>query len=145
MAFQFSLGSVLKVRGIVEEREERLLQKILFEIAQAVEAVERIDAEIERTDESRSSEIFRKMSGHHLHASYEKVNQLKQEKKNVIGQIEKLVQLRDRQFIAYAGARRDREMLTDMREEKRNVYDIGLARSEQKILDDYYIARRGRV
>jgi flagellar FliJ protein len=145
MSFHFSLGTVLRVRGIVEEREERLLQQILFEISQATEAAERIDAEIAQTDESRSAEIFRPLIGRNLHASYEKVKQLKEEKKNIVARIEKLIQLRDKQFVVYAEARRNREMLTDMRQEKRNVYDVDMARSEQKTLDDNYIARRGRV
>ena len=34
MSFQFSLAAVLKVRGILEEKEERMLQQILFELAQ---------------------------------------------------------------------------------------------------------------
>jgi len=33
MAFQFSLATVLRVRGIVEEREEGILQKILSDIS----------------------------------------------------------------------------------------------------------------
>jgi flagellar export protein FliJ len=145
MAFQFSLGTVLRVRGIVEEREERLLQKILFEIAQALEAVARINCEIARTDTSRRAEIFMPLIGHNLHASYEVLEALKQNKIELAQKIEKLEQLRDRQFIVYTEARRNREMITDMREDKRNLYDVGLARSEQKTMDDNYIARRGRI
>jgi flagellar export protein FliJ len=145
MAFQFSLGTVLRVRGIVEEREERLLQRILFEITQTHENVLRIDAEISKTDDSRRAEIFRPSTGHDLHASYQEAQELKQRRREVAGQIEKLEQLRDKQFVVYAEARRNREMLTDMREEKRTVYDVGMARSEQKTLDDNYIARRGRI
>jgi hypothetical protein len=35
MAFKFSLGSVLRVRRIVEEREERMLQSIQLELSRA--------------------------------------------------------------------------------------------------------------
>jgi flagellar export protein FliJ len=145
MAFQFSLDTVLRVRGIVEEREERLLQKILFETAQAVEGLAGIDAEIAKTDVSRHAEIFMPSIGHNLHASYADLKSLKQLRVEVAGKIEKLEQLRDRQFIVYAEARRNREMLTDMLEEKRGLYEGVLARSEQKSMDDNFIARRGRV
>jgi hypothetical protein len=145
MAFQFSLGTVLRVRGIVEEREERLLQKILFEIAQTLENAIRIDAEIARSDAARSAELFRPMIAQDLHVSYQEAKEMKQRKSEISGQIEKLKQLRDRQLVIYSEARRNREMLTDMRDEKRNVYDVGISRSEQKTLDDNYIARRGRI
>ena len=143
MAFQFSLAAVLRVRGILEEREERMLQKILFEISQSFEALAQIDAEISGTNASRRAEILRPVVGHQIHVSYGEVKELKQKRIDVLDRIEKLEQLRDKQLILYEKARRNREMLTDMRDEKRSAYDSDLARSEQKTLDDNYIARRG--
>ena len=143
MAFQFSLAAVLRVRGILEEREERMLQKILFEISQSFEALAQIDAEISGTNASRRAEILRPVVGHQIHVSYGEVKELKQKRIDDLDRIEKLEQLRDKQLILYEKARRNREMLTDMRDEKRSAYDSDLARSEQKTLDDNYIARRG--
>jgi len=144
MAFQFSLATVLRVRGILEEREERLLQKILFEISQTLETLARTDAEIAGSDAARRSDVFKPSIGRHLHASYGEVKELKQSRKDIETQIEKLEQLRDRQLVIYEGARRNREMLSDMREEKQTAYESDMARREQKTLDDNYIARRGR-
>jgi len=144
MAFQFSLNTVLRVRTIVEEREERMLQKILFEITQTLEALARSNAEIAESDAARSAGVFKPDIGRSLHAFYGEVKELKQERENLVSQIEKLEQLRERQQIVYEGARRNREMLTDMRDEKRGAYDSDAARREQKTLDDNYIARRGR-
>jgi len=144
MAFQFSLSTVLRVRGIVEEREERMLQKILFEITLAQEALARADADIAGSDSARSADVFKPFIGRNLHASYGEAQALKEFRESLVSQIEKLEQLRDRQRIVYEGARRNREMLTDMREEKRGVYESDLARREQNTLDDNYIARRGR-
>jgi flagellar FliJ protein len=76
---------------------------------------------------------------------YEEIKELKQNKKNLEEQLEKLEQLRDRQLVIYEKARRDREMLTEMHEEKRSAYESDLARLEQKAVDDNYIARRGRI
>jgi flagellar export protein FliJ len=145
MAFQFSLATVLRVRGILEEREERLLQTILCEISQTQESLARAEAELEGSDASRRAEIFKRSLGHNVHASYGGVKQLKESKEGLEARIEKLKQLRDRQLIVYQQARRNREMLTDMREEKRTAYESDMARDEQKTLDDNYIARRGRV
>lgn len=144
MAFQFPLAAVLRVRGIVEEREERMLQKILFEISQAQEMLARTGAEIAGSDASRHADIFKPYLGLNLHASYGEAKELLQTRRNLEEQIAKLKELRDRQFVIYKAARRNREMLTDMSEEKRGEYESDIARSEQKTLDDNYIARRGR-
>jgi flagellar export protein FliJ len=144
MAFQFSLATVLRVRGILEEREERMLQKILFEISQTLEILARTKAEIASSDASRLTDTFKTFLGRNVQASYGEVKELVQSREDLEGQIEKLEQLRDRQLIVYQQARRNREMLTDMREEKRTVYESDVARNEQKTLDDNYIARRGR-
>jgi len=144
MGFQFSLATVLRVRGILEEQEERMLQKILFEIAQTREALARTEAEISESDASRRADIFKPFIGRNLHASYGEVKELQQNKKNLEEQIAKLEQLRDRQIVVYENARRNREMLTNMHEEKRSAYESDLARLEQKTIDDNYIARRGR-
>ena len=144
MAFQFPLATVLRFRGVLEEREERMLQRILFEISQVQETLASIDAQIAGSYASRHENLFKPIVGHVLHASYGEVKELQQNRKDLEENILKLEQLRDRQFIAYAAARRNREMLSDMREEKRSEYDSDMARSEQKTIDDNFIARRGR-
>jgi flagellar FliJ protein len=145
MAFHFSLGTVLRVRGIVEEQEERLLQKILSEFSQTHEALVRTNAEIEETDASRRASVFTPYVGHNLHASYGEVERLKQRRKDLEGRVEQLDQLREKQLKVYEAARRNREMLTDMREEKLSVYESDIARNEQKTLDDNYVARMARA
>lgn len=142
MAFQFSLAAVLRVRGILEEREERMLQRILFEISQARENLARTDADIAGSDALRCADILRPLVGREIHVSYGEVKELKQNRLELLGQIAKMEQLRDKQLILYQSARRNREMLTDMRDEKRDAYESDQSRSEQKTLDDNYIARR---
>jgi flagellar FliJ protein len=144
MAFQFPLATVLRVRGVIEEREERMLQKILFEIAQTVEALARTDADIAGSNDARRADVLKPFIGRNLHASYGEVKELKQSRNDIAGQIEKLEELRGRQLTVYEKARRNREMLTDICEEKRGLYESNMARLEQKALDDNYIARRGR-
>lgn len=144
MAFHFSLATVLRVRGLVEEQEERMLQRILLEIARSNEALAVTDAAIENADVSRSADVFKPFLGHNLHASYGAVKELKENKKNIEEQIEKLEQLRDKQIRIYETARQNREMLSDMREQRRNEHESDIARLEQKTLDDIYTSRRGR-
>jgi flagellar FliJ protein len=145
MAFHFPLASVLRVRGILEEREERLLQKILFEISQTLESLAKVDAEIAASDIARQANVFKPSLGHNLHATYGGVKELKQTRKDIEQHIEKLEELRDRQLKIYEGARRSREMLTDIHDEQNSAFNSDAARREQKTLDDNYIARRGRL
>ncbi|MFY9853735.1 MAG: hypothetical protein WAK26_07655 [Terracidiphilus sp.] len=135
---------MLRVRGIAEEREERMLQSILFELSRTQDSLARTEAELQGSAASRHAEIFKTALGHNLHASYGEVKHLKETKEALEERIKKLEQLRDRQLVVYQQARRDREMLTDMQEEKRSLYESDLARDQQKTLDDNYIARRGR-
>jgi flagellar FliJ protein len=144
MGFQFSLATVLRVRGILEEQEERMLQRILFEIGQTREALASTGSALEAADAARREDVFKPIIGRTLHASYGEIEELKQNKKDLEEKIGKLEQLRDQQLKIYEKARRNREMLTDMREEKRSAYDSEVARLEQKTLDDVFISRRGR-
>lgn len=144
MAFKFPLATVLRVRGIIEEREESILQKILFDISQTFDGLERIEVQIAESDAARLAHILKPSFGRDLHASYGEVKDLKQRRKELEAQIQKLEQARDVQLLIYEAARRDREMLTDMRQKKRTAYDSDLSRGEQKTLDDNYNARRSR-
>lgn len=144
MAFQFSLATVLRVRGIIEEREEGKLQKILFDISKVFDELERTDAQLAESDASRHADVFKDHIGLQVHASYGQMKELKQRRRELEGQIQTLEQARDEQLIVYEAARRDREMLTDMRQKKRTAYESDMSKREQKTLDDNYIARRGR-
>ena|SRR6266851_4761669 len=144
MAFHFSLATVLRVRAIIEEREEGILQKILFDISKVFDDLERIDAQTEEADNSRHAEVLKPCIGLDVHASYGEVKELKQRRKDFEDKIQKLEEARDRQLTIYEAARRNREMLTDMREKKRTAYDAEMNKREQKTLDDNYISRRGR-
>jgi flagellar export protein FliJ len=144
MAFQFSLATVLRVRGIIEEREESKLQKILSGISKVFDDLERTEEQLAELNASRDADVFKPRTGLQVHASYGEVKDLKQRREDLEGQIQKLEEARDEQLIVYEAARRDREMLTDMCEKKRTAYDSDMSKREQKTLDDNYIARRGR-
>jgi len=144
MGFNFSLATVLRVRGILEAQEERMLQKILFEITQTREELARTEAAIAGSDASRRENVFKPLTGRHVHEFYGEVRELKQNKKDLEEKLEKLEQLRAKQVKIYEEARRNRKMLTNMREEKRSAYESDLARLEQKTLDDVFISRRNR-
>ena len=144
MGFQFSLATVLRVRKIHEEREERMLQQILFQIAQTRQAITLADVAISRANDLRVCDTDKSLIGRDIHDSYGKIDQLKQDHHQLVERLEKLKQLKEMQVKIYDAARQSREMLTDMHEKKRSLYDSDVSRREQSVLDDNYIARRGR-
>jgi flagellar export protein FliJ len=144
MGFQFSLDAVLQVREIVEEQEERILQKILHGIVRAREALAQTEARITESDAVRSANCFKPVVGYNIHAAYGELKELKQNRKNFEEKIGKLEELRDKQLIAYSEARQNREVLSTMCEKKRKAYELDMTHIEQKALDDIFISRRKR-
>jgi flagellar biosynthesis chaperone FliJ len=142
MAFQFTLHSVLRARIVVEEREERLLQKILVEIAQCSREITRLDEEMVSVNKDRVGNVNQQTLGRTLHGQYGEMQELGRVRNLLIGQVEKLEELKAMQLSVYNTARQNRELLTDMRATKREAYDTDLSRREQSVLDDNFIARR---
>ena len=62
-----------------------------------------------------------------------------------LAQLHTVEQQRDVQRKVYQAAHRDREMLTEMQEKQKKLYEQMRVRDEQKKLDDLFIARRLRV
>lgn len=144
MAFEFSLATVLRVRDIVEQREERLLQLIQQQIAQTSQSLGETIADISRWNVLGATELLSLSRGRDFQASYAALQQLKLNREELLGQLDKLKQLREIQLTVYRASRCEREMLTDMRDKKRAVYDSGLTRRAQSTLDDNFVARQRR-
>lgn len=143
MAFQFTLHAVLGARILVEEREERLLKKILVEIAHCNQEIACLDEEMSGVNRARSGAVLQQSLGRTLHGDYGQMQELKRVRDMLLSQVEKLEELKDQQLAIYTEARQNRELLTDMRSTKREAYDTDLSRREQSTLDDNFIARRG--
>ena len=144
MAFKFSLATVLQVRKIREEREERMLQQIQFEINQALAVLAQVDTALERSNLNRREVVFQNQEGRDVHGSYGELAALKQNRSEIQTHLEKLNELRLRQLKMVEAARADREMLTDMQDNQLDAYRMGITKREQKALDDNFGARFGR-
>jgi len=144
MAFRFSLDAVLRVRRTIEEREEAILQKIVFEIARIVEDLERVKHRLRESESARLANVLKPSTGLLLRAHYGEVHALKLCRKNLEEKIERLEEAREAQVNVYEAARRDREVLTDMHQKQRTEYELLLSKREQKTLDDNHLARRSR-
>jgi flagellar export protein FliJ len=142
VAFKFTLQTVLRARIIIEEREERLLQKILVEIAQCTTKIARLDAEMELVNAARKNAVLQSSLGRTLHGQYGEMHELKRVRDLLVGQLDKFEELKDIQLQVYYAARQNRELLTEMRATKHEAYNADLAHREQSTLDDNFIARR---
>jgi flagellar FliJ protein len=144
MGFQFSLDTVLRVRVVVEEQEERMLQKILHGIVLARESLAEIEARIAALNITRSASCFKSVIGRDIHAAYAELKDLELNKDSLHDKIKKLEELREKQLAVYSKARQDREVLSTMYEEKRKTHELDMTHIEQKTLDDIFVSRRNR-
>ena len=121
-----------------------MLQRIQQQIAQTSQALAETNADISRWNVRGATELFRVSLGRDLQASYAALQQLKLSHVELLGQLDKLEQLREIQLTVYRAARCEREMLTDMRDKKRVVYNSEMTRRAQSTLDDNFVARQRR-
>ena len=144
MAFHFSLETVLRVRKIAEDREERLLSQILQQMAECRQSLADLASrratllrERERALETKTSAaelIF-------LQAQARVVEGLEESGKQQLAGLEKL---RAQQMRVYETAYGNRKLLASMREEQLDSFRAEQARFEQKEMDDRFAATSAR-
>jgi flagellar export protein FliJ len=142
MPFRFSLAAVLLVRENAEEREERALQKIQAELARAVRQLEELTAEIANAHLARERAMQNPIPAYQMQVFLDQAHVAAEKRKTLLQHRLVLEQERERQMKVYQAAHRDREALTDMLHKQREAYEQEQARSQQKQLDDLFIARR---
>ena len=142
MSFRFSLATVLRLREIAEEREERLLGRISSQIAQARENLDNVQIQYADLLRRRELELERRMAAAELHISYGQMRALEEMQKNTQDELDKLEALRGQQLKAYEVAHRNRELLEGMREEQLQLFHLEQVRQNQKTMDDVFASRR---
>lgn len=144
MSFYFPLATVQRLRELVEDREERLLQDIQFEIAQARTAISTVDSEVSAINRARIAQGKATSTALDIHAIYGQLESLKLKRKELEERLEKLEDLRQKQMVIYQEARKGREMLDDIHDNRRAVYDFEMNKREQRTIDDTFGAQRAR-
>jgi flagellar export protein FliJ len=142
MAFKFTLSTVLRLREIAEEREERLLGQILSQISQNRQTLSELQAKYALLIQRRESELSRQMSAAELQIFY---GQMRTVEDLLVKSKEQLVKLeihRQQQMKVYENAHRNKELLTSMREDQQSIFRREQTRQEQKRMDDNFSARR---
>ena len=144
MAFEFPLATVLRIRESVEKREERALQRIQGEISRVLYQIEELSAEIAKAHDAREQAMQRPIAAGHLHTLLGAAHVFVEQRKTLLYHLQTLEQDRDKQMEVYRSAHRDREMLTEMFSQQQDIYAQQQGRTEQKSLDDIFMARRHR-
>ena len=144
MAFKFSLATVLRVREIAEDKEERLLTQILGQIAKTKQELNDLQSQVDMLLRRSENELASSISAAQLHITYGQMRALEVMQKDVAEQLTKLEMLRDQQMKVFATARRNREVISQLREDQMERFKYELSRQEQALMDDNFSARWSR-
>jgi flagellar biosynthesis chaperone FliJ len=140
--YKFPLHAVLRARMAAEEREERLLQKILVQISQSWQDIAELNREMDRLNTHRGTAFTQAVQARGVHDHYGQMQELKRVHALLSDQIKKLEELKEQQIRIFQATRQDRELVAGMQDANREAYERDLARREQNALDDNFIARR---
>lgn len=144
MGYQFPLASVLRLRELAEEREERLLLSIHGEIARASERLNQKCLEMEAICAVRDANASASVLAAELHSIYAELDRLTVSRNQLLQHIEQLEELRYRQLAAYRKALQDREALGQIRDQKQTEHDAQMAKQEGRTIDDAFGAKQAR-
>jgi flagellar export protein FliJ len=144
MAFRFTLATVLRLREIAEEKEERLLGKITQQIVVIRTNLADIEVRREQVVQERESDLHRNIQAAALQSFYGQLQALDFARQQAEEQLKKFESLRAQQMNVYSLAHRNRQVLADMRIEQREAFDTKRTQEEQKVMDDNFVSRRRR-
>lgn len=144
MPFRFSLATVLRVRESLQRQEELKLQKIMVEMARLKRQIDQITVEIADAGNAEERAMRRPIPASQVQmlvwakqAAIEKRAALERDR-------QALEQQRDQQMKIYHAAHRSCETLIDLRDSQRDAYEHEIAHTDQKRIDDMFVARRQR-
>jgi flagellar export protein FliJ len=143
MGFQFSLATVLRLREIAEQREERLLTQILVQINSTRQSLDELKTQVNALLRRREQELQERTPAAQLHVNYAQMRALEAMQKDVTDQLAQLETLRLQQVKIYDAARCARELVAAVREQQFERFIYERARQEQMMMDDMFISRRG--
>jgi flagellar FliJ protein len=141
MAFRFSLESVLHLRESVERSEEMLLQQIAQEIGRVESEIQTHETQQASLREQRDHDLALGMHAAHLQEWNENEARLVISIRNFRDQLRQLEIDKRKQLAILQSARRDRELLSKLREGRHRSYVREQLRQEQKMLDDLFLSQ----
>lgn len=145
MAFRFSLETVLRLREIAEQREERAMQAILRNMAQQRQELITLAAHRERLVDQCAVLLRAKTSAAELlllQGQIQATADLEAQGRKHLAHIE---EQRQAQMRIYETAHRDREVLSNEKQQQAGGFKRVQARREQMEMDNVFSSRRTRT
>ena len=144
MAFVFSLAAVATVRRERERQAERALAAVLREIQRTQATLARLETELREMAAARLAAASRQLTGVSLHEQYARMELLRTARGEVVAHLGALTAQREQQQLLYIAAHRDRDLLNELEQRQRAIFQGEQALREQKRNDDLFLARRLR-
>jgi flagellar biosynthesis/type III secretory pathway chaperone len=113
-------------------------------MARVARQIEELTEAMAKAHVAREQALKRTMPGGELQSMLWQVQTAVEGKKTLLVTLQGLEEMRLQQMKVYQAAHRDHETMINMCNEQREVYEIEQARSQQKYLDDIFMARRHR-
>lgn len=145
MAFRFSLDAVLRFRESLEHSEETTLLLIVRQMVEAEQELQEVEAEQARIRGQLEKDLACTLPAAHLIDIAQRELELKGTADGLRVRLRQLEARRLTQLAVYQAVRRDRQVLSELRERQRYAYQLEQNRQDQKTLDDMFLVRtRGR-
>lgn len=144
MAYRFPLAAVLRLRESIERREERNLQILQMEIVRVSRAIEELTAAIAGTRDAQERAMRQPVPAGHLHSVLWECQSAANKKNALLNHLDALKKKHDQQMQVYRDAHRDLERLADLYSRNKQAYTAEETRTQQKQLDDLFVARHSR-
>ena len=143
MSFEFTLRGPLRLRETQERAALQALQSIAAQVARAQAEISSLDASAEaaRREVWDGSAAGMPAAELHFHAVQEAV--LRERRRALSDRLHKLEGERQKQHAHYLQIRQQREVLSDLRDRQRAVYDLEQSRRAQREIDELFLMRRG--
>lgn len=145
MAFRFPLAQVLKYREILEQREYLILEKIQQEILQVERRIEKCEARCAAARKRREADLGCGVPSVHLQAAAEQELAFQKQREELQRRLQELQAKRLQALKTYELARRNCEVLDQLRKKQFEAYHREQAKREQIMLDDLFLSQRKRL
>jgi flagellar export protein FliJ len=144
MSFQFPLSAALRYRESLEQREHLALEKRQQEIVRVEMRMREVDDDCSTAMQNRAAKLAQGIRAAEVQFAYEYLRALEQQREALRLLLQDAKMKWRQQLDYYQLARRNRETLEILRENQLNAYNRERAKREQAVLDDIFLARRGR-
>jgi flagellar protein FliJ len=142
MPFHFPLESVLHFRQSVEHQHELRLRAANQQVTRVRHLIEQIEHRLAEAANSRATQLRAGMTAAALQFSLACESALGAQIPELQRELARLQAFRDQQQHIYQQARREREILENLRDRQLREYEREAARREQRKIDDLFLMRQ---